>query len=97
MIDGFLKEQKSAENIAGFFADSENVKKLSGQNENGNLERYVLDSKVRQVILSEREHQFIMDRLQKFSDEFGGANPDPRPVKQNEAQRNKAQKGPMNF
>lgn len=92
MMHGFLKEQKSAENIAGFFANSAAGKKLSSQNGKGNPEKYIFDSKVMQATVDEGEHAFIMDRLQKAAEEFGRENPAPRQVKQN-----KAQKGPMNF
>ena len=86
----FLKEQKSAEDVATFFAEGEAGRKLKEQNQKGNPEKYIFGSKVRQAVADEGEHQFIMDRLQKLSDEFGSVNPAPQQVKQN-----KAQKGPM--
>lgn len=92
MMQEFLKEQKSAEDIATFFAEGESGRKLKEQNQKGNPEKNIFGSKVRQAVMDEGEHQFIMNRLQKLSDEFGSVNPAPQQVKQN-----KAQKGPMNF
>ncbi len=94
VLHGFLKRRESTEDIIGFFADSEIGEKLSRQNEKGNPEKNIFDSKVihtaaeggiREIFKEELE----LDRKAEAAEQ----------AKQNELQNNKAQKQkkPMNF
>lgn len=94
VLHGFLKRRESTEDIIRFFADSEIGEKLSRQNEKGNPEKNIFDSKVihtaaeggiREIFKEELE----LDRKAEAAEQ----------AKQNELQNNKAQKQkkPMNF